>query len=262
MAEGRFFMPGYSSDSSGIVINETAAKMLEWEQPLDKVVELFAISKKLHIIGVIKDFSYESKQTRIRPMGIILLDGVARTNEYTSANFILARLSPGNSARSVDAIKESWYQFANSEPFKYSFLDEEYNNLYRNEEKAQQLFILFAILSIFIASLGLYGLSSYLATQRTKEIGVRKVNGARITEIMTMLNRDFVKWVIIAFVISTPVSWYFMEKWLNSFAYKTGLNWWIFGSAGIFALFIALLTVSWQSWRAASRNPVESLRYE
>ncbi len=262
LAEGRFFSPGYSSDSSGIVINETAAKLLEWDEPLDKQVELYAISKKLHIIGVIKDFSYESKQTQVRPMGIILLNGVAKDSEYTSANFILARLAAGKQDASMDFIKHSWYQFSNGEPFKYSFLDEEYNNLYRNEEKAQQLFILFAILSIFIACLGLYGLSSYLAMQRTKEIGVRKVNGARISQIMSMLNKDFVKWVIIAFSLSTPVSWYFMNKWLHSFAYKTDLSWWIFASAGIFSLLIAVTTVSWQSWRAATRNPVEALRYE
>ncbi len=262
MADGRFFSQAYSSDSSGIVINETAAKMLEWQEPLGKQVTLFAISKDLHIIGVIKDFNYESKQTQIRPMGIILLNGVAKNSEYTSANFILARLSPGNPDQSIDYIKNAWYRYSNGEPFKYTFLDEEYNNLYRNEEKAQQLFLLFAILSIFIASLGLYGLSSYLALQRTKEVGVRKVNGARISEIMVMLNREFVKWVIIAFVISTPVAWYIMDRWLHSFAYKTELSWWIFGSAGIFALLIALLTVSWQSWRAASRNPVEALRYE
>ena len=118
------------------------------------------------------------------------------------------------------------------------------------------------ILSIFIAVLGLFGLSLFVLDQRTKEIGVRRVNGAKISEVMVMLNKDFVKWITIAFVIATPIAWYAMNRWLENFAYKTELSWWIFALAGLMALAIALLTVSWQSWKAATRNPVEALRYE
>ena len=121
---------------------------------------------------------------------------------------------------------------------------------------------LLAFFAVFIASLGLFGLSVLISKRRTKEIGIRKVNGATITEVLTMLNQDFIKWVIIAFVIATPIAYYAMSRWLENFAYKTALSWWIFALAGLSALVIALLTVSWQSYRAASRNPVEALRYE
>jgi putative ABC transport system permease protein len=262
MTEGRFFSRAYPSDSSGIVINEAAAKMLEWKDPLNKQVNLYAISKDLHIIGIVKDFNYESKQTQIRPMGIILLNGVAKNSEYTSANYILARLYPGNHDESIDFIKNSWYQFTNGEPFKYSFLDEEYNNLYRNEAKTQQLFFLFAILSIFIASLGLFGLASYLALQRTKEVGVRKANGATRGNIILLLSKNYAKWVFMAFAIACPVTWFILNRWLMNFAYHADLSWWIFLVAGAGALIIALSTVSSQAWRAATRNPVDALRYE
>lgn len=262
MSDGRFFSSAYPSDSSGIVINEAAAKMLEWKEPLDKRMNLYTISKDLHVIGVVKDFNYESKQTQIRPMAIILLNGIAKDNEYTSANFILARLNPGNPDTSIDFIKNAWTQLSNGEPFKYTFLDEEYNNLYRNEAKTQQLFLLFAILSVFIAGLGLFGLASYMALQRTKEVGVRKVNGATRGNIILLLTKNYAKWVLIAFVIACPVSWFILNRWLMNFAYHADLNWWIFLTSGAAALFIALSTVSWQAWRAATKNPVEALRYE
>jgi putative ABC transport system permease protein len=244
------------------VINEAAAKMLDWKDPLNRQVNLYTISKNLRIIGILKDFNYESKQTQIRPMGIILLNGVAKDNEYTSANFILARLNPGNYDQTVDFIKNSWYQLSSGEPFKYSFLDEDYSNLYRNESKIQQLFLLFAILSIFIASLGLFGLASFLALQRTKEVGVRKVNGATGGNIILLLSENYVKWVFIAFAIACPVTWFILNRWLMNFVYHADLKWWIFLASGATALIIALSTVSWQCWRAATRNPVEALRYE
>jgi putative ABC transport system permease protein len=262
MADGRFFSSTYSSDSSGIVINEAAAKMLEWKEPLNKKMNLYAISKDLHVIGIVRDFNYESKQTQIRPMGIILLNGVAKNSQYTNANFILARLNPGNNNEDIKFIRTTWDQFSTGDPLKYSFLEQEYDNLYLNEVKSQQLFLVFAILSIFIAGLGLFGLASYMAIRRTKEVGLRKVNGATRVGIILLLSENFAKWVIIAFVIACPVCWLMLSRWLKNFAYHTTLSWWILASAGFLALVIALLTVSWQSWRAATRNPVEALRYE
>jgi putative ABC transport system permease protein len=262
MASGRFFSSQYSSDSSAIVINEAAVKMLDWKEPLNKQVNLYTISKNLRIIGIMKDFNYESKQTEIRPMAIILLNGVAKNDENTSANFILARLNPGNPVESIDFIKNSWNQLSNGVSFNYSFLDEEYDNLYRNEAKSQQLFLLFAILSIFIACLGLFGLASYLAVQRTREVGLRKVNGATRANILLLLSENYIKWISVAFIIACPICWIILHKWLMNFAYHAELGLWIFGLAGIIALVIALLTISWQSWRAATRNPVEALRYE
>jgi putative ABC transport system permease protein len=133
---------------------------------------------------------------------------------------------------------------------------------YSAEIYLRNLTFLFATLAILIAMLGILGMSVFSITKRTKEIGIRKVNGAKISEVLVMLNRDFVKWVAIAFIIATPIAYYAMNKWLENFAYKTNLSWWIFALAGLLALGIALLTVSWQSWRAATRNPVEALRYE
>lgn len=262
MAAGRFFSPSYSSDSSGIVINEAAAKMLEWADPLSRQVMLWTISKNLHIIGVVKDFNYESKQTQIRPMALILLNGIAKGDENTNANYILARLNPGNPDASIEFIRKTWMRLSDGEPFNYSFLDEDYNNLYRNESKAQQLFLLFAILSIFIAGLGLFGLASYTSLQRKKEVGLRKVNGATGMSIIMLLSENYAKWVFIAFLISCPVSWFILKRWLTNFAYHTALSWWIFILAGTTGMALALCTVSWQSFRAASKNPVEALRYE
>ena len=146
--------------------------------------------------------------------------------------------------------------------FEYSFLDETYDLQYKSERRFENLLFAFALMAVFIAGIGLFGLSIYSTERRTKEIGLRKVNGARTIEIILMLNRDFIKWVAIAYLIACPVAWYAMNKWLQNFAYRTELSWWIFALAGLIALGIALLTVSWQSWRAATRNPVEALRYE
>ena len=147
-------------------------------------------------------------------------------------------------------------------PFDYFFLDNSFNAQYKTEERLSKLVGLFSAISVIIACFGLLGLVSFAAVRRRKEIGIRKVNGAKVSEVLTMLNKDFVKWVIIAFVVATPIANYAMNKWLESFAYKTELSWWIFALAGLLALGIALLTVSWQSWKAATRNPVEALRYE
>jgi putative ABC transport system permease protein len=146
--------------------------------------------------------------------------------------------------------------------FEYSFLDETYDLQYKSEKRFENLLFSFALLAIFIASIGLFGLSFYNTQLRTKEIGIRKINGAKVNEIMLMLNKGLLNWIAVSFFISCPISWYAMNKWLQIFAYKTDLTWWIFGLAGVIAFGIAILTVSWQSWKAATRNPVEALRYE
>ena len=147
-------------------------------------------------------------------------------------------------------------------PFDFHFFDSKLQTNYAYETGMMSLLNILVLVSLLISSLGIFGLIMEISVQRTKEIGVRKVNGAKISEVVTMLNKDFVKWVAIAFVIATPIAWYAMHKWLENFAYKTSLSWWIFTLAGLLALGIALLTVSWQSWKAATRNPVEALRYE
>jgi putative ABC transport system permease protein len=162
----------------------------------------------------------------------------------------------------IKSITRIWNKFSVNQPIRYSFLDESFALMYADVQRIGRIFSAFALLAIIVACLGLFALSSFMIEQRTKEIGIRKVNGAKSIEVTTTLNKDFLTWVVIAFLIATPIAYYAMNKWLENFAYKTELSWWIFALAGLLALGIALLTVSWQSWKAATRNPVEALRYE
>jgi putative ABC transport system permease protein len=164
--------------------------------------------------------------------------------------------------RALSYTESTWKSVFENETYTYEFLDDVIRDYYTNEKNSSALISIFALITIFIACLGIYGLALYSSQQRSKEIGIRKINGAKVSEVMSMLNEAFVKWVVIAFVIATPVAYYVMHKWLENFAYKTELSWWVFALAGVLALGIALLTVSWQSWKAATKNPVESLRYE
>jgi putative ABC transport system permease protein len=164
--------------------------------------------------------------------------------------------------RLIPEVEKIWTSHYPDNPFNYFFLNDSYNDQYLADQRFNKLFLSSSILAIIIACLGLSGLSAYAISKRTKEIGIRKVNGARITQVMFLLNNNFVKLVMLAILIATPVAWFIMNRWLTNFAYKTELSWWIFVYAGLLALWIAMLTVSWQSWRAASRNPVDALRYE
>lgn len=162
----------------------------------------------------------------------------------------------------MNYIMNEWQKILPGYPIKYQFYDEWFNSEYKSEDYFAKIINLFAILAVVISCIGILGLAIFSSERRTKEIGIRKIKGAKITEILLMLNKEFILLVTISYLIAVPVAWYAMHKWLASFAYKTELSWWIFGLTGILALIIALLTVSWQSWRAATSNPVESLRYE
>jgi putative ABC transport system permease protein len=175
---------------------------------------------------------------------------------------VTLRLNGTNISKTISLIEKSWKKFFPEYPFNYQFYDDLIALQYEKEQKLANSISIIAGLAMFLCCLGLLGIVLNLVENRTKEIGIRKVNGATITEVMVMLNKDFVKWVAIAFIIATPIAWFAMNKWLQNFAYKTELSWWIFAMAGILAMGIALITVSYQSWRAARRNPVEALRYE
>jgi len=159
-------------------------------------------------------------------------------------------------------LEKIWTSHYPGNPFHYFFLDDFYNEQYQAEQRFSGLFLVSSLLAIIIACLGLSGLSIYSIARRTREIGIRKSNGAGTYQVMALLNRDFVIWVVIAFVIACPVAWFVMNKWLQNFAYKTEMSWWTFALAGVIAMFIALITVSWQSWRAATTNPADILRHE
>ncbi|WP_320111059.1 FtsX-like permease family protein [Draconibacterium orientale] len=210
------------------------------------------------IIGVVKDFNFQSLHYAISPIGFVCSDP-----ENLGVVYVNLQANNGDQLqKSLGELENVWNRFAGDWPFEYHFLDQTLNNLYKEDRRFGKAFLLVTLLSVFIGSLGLFSTSVFITELRTKEIGIRKVNGAKVAEILTMLNKDFIKWVVIAIGIATPIAWYAMNKWLENFAYKTNLSWWIFALAGVLALGIALLTVSWQSWRAATRNPVEALRYE
>jgi len=176
--------------------------------------------------------------------------------------YLFVKLSPANMTQTLHFIEKTVKELNPEFPYWHHFLDDDFARLYTREQTLRAQMTFFSVLAIIISCMGLWGIMVFVVKQRVKEIGVRKVNGAKVSEILTLLNKDFVFWVVIAFVLATPVAYYAMNNWLQNFAYKTTLSWWIFALAGLLALGIALLTVSWQSWRAATRNPVEALRYE
>jgi putative ABC transport system permease protein len=211
---------------------------------------------RINFIGVAKDFNYSSAHEFVGDFAFWLDESNNR------ARFIHVRLNPGNLRAGIQKINETWNTHYPGQEFDYFFMDETIAKQYKAETILSRILLAFSIIGILISILGISALALFISQQRTKEIGIRKVNGARVSEILVMLNKDFIKWVAIAFVIATPIAYYAMNKWLENFAYKTTLSWWIFALAGLLALGIALLTVSFQSWKAATKNPIDSLRYE
>jgi len=250
--KGRNLKPG--DYGKVCMINETAYKHFEFEN-LENKQFMNGREGGFEIIGVVNDFQFESLHRTIGPVCIMF------TSDFTPTT-VNIRLAKGGVGQGMNFIRDTWQKIIPGHPIKYQFYDEWFDSMYRSEERFAKTIGLFAVLAIVISCIGILGLAIFSSERRTKEIGIRKVNGAKISEVMTMLNRDFVKWVAIAFIIATPIAYYAMTKWLENFAYKTELSWWIFALAGLLALGIALLTVSWQSWKAATRNPVEALRYE
>jgi putative ABC transport system permease protein len=208
----------------------------------------------VRLIGILKDACFNSLHNQTEPM-------LFRLNTKPSG-YLNVKLNSSNIEEAVSVVKEIWESFFPEVPFVHHFLDQRVAMLYENDHKKNSLMQLFTLISIIISAMGFLNLASIISKQKTKEIGIRKVNGAKVSEILALLNKDFIKWVAVAFVVATPIAYYAMTKWLENFAYKTELSWWIFALAGILALGIALITVSWQSWKAATRNPVEALRYE
>ncbi|HEX2937141.1 MAG TPA: FtsX-like permease family protein [Bacteroidales bacterium] len=243
--DGQSFADG-EDGSHNLIINEMAAKKYKV-----KAGDLLGTFK---VRGILKNFHVHSLHTAIQPLLII-------RNVETNC-FELAVKTDGNNAEVAAFAKQVWNEVMPTALFNYQLLDDRISTFYNKERKQAQTVFFFSSLAIFLAIIGLMGYVAIITLKRTKEIGVRRVNGATVAEILAMLNKDFIKWVAIAFIIATPIAWYAMHQWLQNFAYKTELSWWVFALAGVLALAVALLTVSWQSWRAATRNPVESLRYE
>ena len=244
---------GVALSNDAVLLNETAVRKLELpENP--QSVKIYGKEKPIY--GIVKDFHFRNLKEDVGPAYFGIM------NDNTYAWSIMVKISGKNTFETTKKIKEAYNKFTHGLPLEMNFMDQSINQWYDREERIGKMIQYFTILTILISVMGLFAMSLYFVQQKTKEIGIRKVSGATVSEVMAMLNRDFVKWVAIAFVIATPIAWYAMNKWLENFAYKTELSWWIFALAGLLALGIALLTVRWQSWRAASRNPVEALRYE
>ena len=251
LVKGENFRESSAEDKSVIVNEKLIAALGTTEETIKMNGESF------QIIGVIKDFHYDSMADEIMPLVLR-----PRTCNGERGNFIFLKYSPQQLATLLPFIQNTWKELIPDKELDLKFWDEQLDNRYHSEEKWGSIIGFAAIIAIIISSLGLFGLTLMTVNTRKKEIGIRKINGAKISEVMTMLNKDFVIWVVVAFVVATPVSWYTANKWLENFAYKTTLSWWIFALAGLLALGIALLTVSFQSWKAATRNPAEALRYE
>ncbi|WP_370636611.1 FtsX-like permease family protein [Spirosoma sp. KNUC1025] len=258
MVQGRNFSKRFPSDSSGFILNETAVQALGWQKnPIGRELIGHTDEHGVHIIyrvvGVVSDFHFESLRQKIGPLAMFL--------GRNSGN-ILLKTRTNNLPQLLASLKQQWESYSPGAPFSYSFLDDRFEQVYLGEQKIEQVLTLFSSLTIFIACLGLFGLATYTAEQRRKEIGVRKVLGASVVSVVSLLSKDFLKLILIALVLASPIAWWGMTQWLKEFAYKVRLDWWIFALAGLLAIVIALLTVSFQSIKAALMNPVKSLRSE
>ena len=255
--EGRNFSREFGSDSLGMILNETAVKSAGLENPIGKkIYTTFGPNAPLipfTIIGVVKNFNYESLRHNVGPLSMVL-----GNNSWES----IYRFKTSDVAGLISNIENKYKAMASGMPFNYRFLDDSFDNMYRQEQRVGKVALTFSFLAIIIACLGLFGLATYIAEQRTKEIGIRKVLGASVSNVVTMLSTDFIKLVLISFVIASPIAWWFMNQWLQDFAFRIDLSWWIFALTGITALLIALITLSFQAIKAAISNPVKSLRTE
>jgi len=254
---GRNFSQTYSTDGKSVVINKKLASMYGFSNPKDAIgknVFWPIFKKQKNIIGVVDDFNQQSAENEIDPMMFHLSEN--------ARGYCLVNIDSENGTKCFSKTEALWNKIHPDNPFEYVWIDKHYDKQFARWKQFSQMASLLSVIAIVIACVGLFGLTSLVLARRTKEIGIRKVNGATIAEILLMLNKDFIKWVVTAFVVACPIAYYAMNIWLENFAYKTELSWWIFAGSGVLTLAIALLTVSWQSWKAATRNPVEALRYE
>ncbi len=253
MKEGRWFQPDNEMDKNNVVLNETAVRELNIHLPA--IGRRFTFQgRRGQIIGVVRDFNYQSMHNKTGPL-------VAYVSP-TWYQLFMVRVAPGNESAVLQNIQKVWRAFLPGEPFEYNFLDDSFNQLYKGDQQTSSLIFAFALIAVFVSSLGLFGLAAFTAEQRVKEIGIRKTLGATVSGITTLLSKDFVKLVFVAIIIGVPIAWWAMNKWIENFANRTHISWWMFVLAGLIAIFIALVSVSFQAIKAAIANPVKSLRTE
>jgi len=258
MLEGRFMSRDHPSDVNAVVINKKAAEYFGIEDPIGKKLRIWWTRKTLTIIGIIDNFHFESLHRDVRRMGYLLPEAI----DSTRKPFLLVKISAQVTYDAIAFLQRTWKSLSGGLPFEFTFLDEKVNSLYENDNRAGRIVTLFSCLAIFVSCLGLFGLAAFVAEQRTKEIGVRKVLGAPLSNIMWLLTGQFIKWVFIANLIAWPAGYWVMSRWLEGFAFRASLSVWIFVASGAVALIIATLTVSSQVIKAALTNPAQSLKYE
>ncbi len=268
LLKGRNLSAANIGDSSAIMINEAAAKVLGIKDPAEQLIEFPSVDYngdvdnltqpfRARVVGIVKDFNFKSLREEIAPMVMSY-----RNNPLEVIDYFTLRLTTVNAEQVLKKAENVLHQTDAGHLFEYHFLDKHWDNFYRDDKKRETIFLAIALMTILIACLGLFGLATYAAEQRVKEIGIRKVLGASIVQLIGMLSKDFVKLVIVASIIAIPVAWWMMESWLNDFAYRTKIYWWVFFISGSLALLVAVITISMQSLRAATANPVKSLRAE
>jgi putative ABC transport system permease protein len=254
---GRNFSKEYGTDSTAVILNETAARAFGWDKgALEHTITRSDNQGKkntYHVIGVVKDFHFKSLHELISPL--VLSIG-------NNSGTIIVKVKSKDISPLLSSLKNKWRSFNTEEPFQYAFLDDRFNQTYEKEQKMGMILGIFACLTIFVACLGLFGLATFTAEQRTKEIGIRKVLGASVSGVVSLLTKDFLKLVFIAFVIASPISWYIMNRWLQDFEYRIQVQWWLFVLAALLSVLITLFSVSFKAIKAAIANPVKSLRTE
>jgi len=254
MVEGRGFSRQFSSDSLAFVINEKAAELMGFGKPIGSILHYRYSDESGPVIGVVKNFNFKHVRNNVEPL-------VIRLNPEVNG-MIHVKMNAVDPSKTVEEIQEIWQKFAPDVPFDFSFMDDRFERIYRAERQMGQIFDYFTGFAILISCLGLFGLASFMTEQRFKEIGIRKVLGASIGSVLLLLIKEFTKWVLIANLIAWPIAWYVMDKWLQSFAYKTVFEIWTFVIAGASALAVALITISFRTFKAAIQNPVNALKYE
>ena len=253
MAEGRVFSEEFASDTiNSIIVNQEAVKQMGMENPIGKTLDLFG--EQSYIVGVMKDFNFNNVKNKIAPLMLHIAPDEART--------CFIRIGANDVEKTLEYIETTWKSFEPDFEFNYRFMDETLEGLYRAEQRSNTLINYFTIFAIFISCLGIFGLASFMAEQKTKEIGIRKVMGASVPTIVRMFSTEFTKLVIIGNILAWPLAYYAMSKWLENFAYHTSLKWWMFALGAVLSIAVVILTISYQSYKAATKNPAESLRYE
>lgn len=254
--QGRLFSDKFKTDvAESIILNEKAVKYLGIEgNPIGQSVKISWPKSTRRIIGVIEDINFESLYNKTKPAAFVI--------SYPEAYHLIVKVKSSDVIESMKSVTEICQEIYSDEVIEFSLLDKILQSRYQNDTKTFELMGYFSILAILLACVGLMGMVAFILARRTKEIGVRKVNGASVIEIIKMLNLSFIRWIVFSFIIATPIAYYFMDKWLTNFAYQTAISWWIFALSGVVTLAIVLITVSWLTYRAASRNPIEALRYE